>query len=85
MNNRQAGPEDVPLRKYIVSYKIIASIYDGERLVRELELDYGNKDDKQHLGRLSIWAWDNGFTLETIRDVKHEIKYGDPVEYRNRK
>ena len=60
------GPESAPLRNYIKSYKIKINIYDGDdNLIKTENLDYGNFEHKKFLGRLSFWAWELGYTVES--------------------
>jgi len=67
------GPESAPLRNYIKSYLIKINIYDGEdNLIKSENLDYGNFEHKKFLGRLSFWAWDLGYTVETMAYKKVE-------------
>lgn len=69
MTDNKTGPEWAPLRMYIKEYKIVLSIYDkDDKLVRTEKLDYGKQEDKVWLGRLSHWAWDQGHSVETMKD-----------------
>jgi hypothetical protein len=67
MNDRDHGPESAPLKTYIKTYKLSVRIYDGDKLIDEKTLDYGNFEDKRYLGKLSFWAWNKGYTVETER------------------
>lgn len=57
-----------PLREYVKTYPIILEIYDGDTLIKSEKLDYGNFEDKKYLGRLSYWAWEKNYTVETRAD-----------------
>lgn len=62
------GVENVPLREINKTLPIMVMIYDlkTDNLVKEEKLDYGNFEDRKHLGRLTFWALSNHCTVETI-------------------
>ncbi len=61
------GPESAPLKNYIKSYMIKVNIYDADdTLIKSENLDYGNFEHKKFLGRLSFWAWELGYAVETL-------------------
>lgn len=66
--NLNSGPESAPLKSYIKNYPITVNIYnENDELVKTEALDYGNYDHKKFLGKLSFWAWELGYTVETLR------------------
>jgi len=65
---RLKKPEFAPLRDFNKSFKIDVTIYDeNDTIVRYEEMDYGKPEDRQWLGKLSFWAWQNGYYVETSR------------------
>ena len=66
MNDKNTGPEFAPLRNYVKEFKIIVDIIDkDDNVIRTEQMDYGKPEDRIWLGRLSFWAWDNGYLVET--------------------
>lgn len=71
MNNKSEGlwtqqrPWDLPLKNYIKTFPLIVSIYDGDKLLHEEEIDYGVSEHRKLLGRLTFWACDQGYCVET--------------------
>ena len=65
MNNKPVpkGPWDLPLREYVKSFPIVVAIYDGEKLVHEEKIDYGNYEHRKWLGRATYWATSNGYSV----------------------
>lgn len=63
------GAENVPLPNINKNLPILVLIYNlknNDELVTELRLNYGNQDDRKHLGRITYWALTNHCTVETI-------------------
>lgn len=68
MSRDHNGPEYAPIRDYIKEFKIIVTIFDkDDNEIRREEIDYGKPDDRAWLGKLSMWAWQNSHTVETVR------------------
>lgn len=68
-DKKKTGPEWAPLREFNKSFKIRVDIYDkDDNIIRTEVMDYGNKDDRIWLGKLSWWAWQNGHTCETAKE-----------------
>lgn len=62
----QDGPEFAPQRDYIKAFPIVVIIYNkNDEVIREERMDYGNHEHKKWLGRLSMWAWQQGHTVQT--------------------
>lgn len=61
-------PENVPLKDYIKSFKMMVVVYnlETELVEREIEVDYGDADDRKWLGRVSFWACTNKRSVETM-------------------
>lgn len=68
-NNSKApsGPEDMPLREYVKSFPMVVTIYNGDDIVREEHIDYGNFEHRKWLGKVTFWACSNGYTVETMK------------------
>lgn len=62
------GPESVPLREYIKSFPLIVTIFDNDKVVREEKVDYSDKTHRQWIGKVTVWAITNGYTVETRRN-----------------
>ena len=64
------GPEFAPIRDFVKSYLIEVVIYDTkDNEIRREQMDYGKPDDRNWLGKLSWWAWNAGYVVETSRKV----------------
>ena len=61
------GPWDIPLRDFIKSFPIIVSVYDGEKLLHEEHINYGNYEHRKWLGRATYWAVNQGYIVETSK------------------
>lgn len=73
------GVENIPLREINKTSPILVIIYDlhnKDNVVQEVRLDYGNVDDRKHLGRLTFWAISNHCSVETIALVDAEAEIG---------
>lgn len=69
MNEKRNGPEFIPLRNFIKEYKILVILYDKEdNEIRREIMDYGNSHDRSWLGKLSFYAWEQGWTVETLKE-----------------
>ena len=63
------GPESVPLKGYVKSFKVAVFIIDlrhDDIIIDQYEIDYGKYEDKAWLGRISFWAWQRGYSVETM-------------------
>ncbi len=67
MNDIPRGPEDVPLRKKIMELQIVIVIVDikSKRPIREERIDFSDREARSWLGRLSAWAFTNGYSIIT--------------------
>lgn len=62
------GPESVPLREYVKSFLITVTIYDkNDNVIREETIDYGNRDHRQWLGKVTFWGCNEGYVIETSK------------------
>lgn len=59
------GPESILLREIIKSLPITVTIFNNDKVINEQKIDYSNKDHRQWIGRVTVWAVTNGFTVET--------------------
>lgn len=64
------GPWDAPLKDYVSSLPMTVAVYDGEELIKEENVDYGNYEHRKFLGRITFWALSNGYIVETSRTEK---------------
>lgn len=65
---KEYGPENVPIKGYIIEYKWKVTAYDpnkNDEVVRECEMDYGQPNDRKWLGRFTVWATMQGYIVET--------------------
>lgn len=62
------GPWDNKLTTYITSKPIVLLIHNLEKDVieREFQLDYGKKEDRQFVGKVSFWALNNSRSTEIL-------------------
>lgn len=71
MNNNNPGPnlngpEAMPLREYVKDFPLIIVVYDGDRLIRKEEINYGNSEHRKWLGKITYWACSNHYSVETM-------------------
>lgn len=62
------GPESVPLRSFISSFKAIVLVrtIKDDILIRKEEIDYGDIEQRKWLGKVSYWAWQNDCYVKTL-------------------
>lgn len=72
-SNNFEGPWDVPLRKFnnnflakITVIKPALTDAEEDKIIDEKVIDYGEYEDRKFLGRISFWAWNNGYIVETM-------------------
>lgn len=59
------GPESLPLRNYIEHLPLTVTVYDDkDNVMREEKIDYSTPDHRKWIGRVTVWACTNGFTVE---------------------
>lgn len=65
------GPWDVPLKEYNNHFLVRLIVYDSDdnELTNKV-LDYGLLDDRKFIGRISFWAYTNGYVVETFAEPK---------------
>lgn len=74
MAEYKTGAENVPMRAkdynapcpIMVFVRNLSATEDDDEIVKQLELDYGNVEDRRHLGKLTYWAITNGHSIETM-------------------
>lgn len=66
--NVPRGPWDIPLKGYIKELLIIVLIKDikSNRYIDEKKVNYSDPEIRKYLGRVSYWAWSNGYLVETM-------------------
>ena len=67
---------EVVKAKHVKDYKIELLFNDGEKGIIDLKnddaiidmrkIDYGNFEHKKWLGKVSHWAWSQGYSVETM-------------------
>lgn len=71
------GVENIPLREINKSMPILVIVYDlqnGDKVIEEKRLNYGDVEDRKWLGRISFWAFQNHCSVETIAIVDAEAE-----------
>ena len=71
------GAENVPLKNINKQMPILVIIYDlrnGDRVVEEKRINYGDAEERKWLGRISFWAYENHCSVETIAIVDAEAE-----------
>lgn len=64
------GPENIPLREFIKSYKVavfVINLKKNDEIIDMREIDYSNREDKGWLGRITMWALNQGYSIEIMR------------------
>lgn len=66
--NVPRGPWDIPLKSYVREFGIIVLIKDikSGRYIKEEKVNYSDPEIRKWLGRVSHWAWSNGYLIETL-------------------
>lgn len=64
----RSGPWDNRLGEYITSKPIVLIIHnlDKDTIERDFRLDYGKKEDRQFVGKVSFWCLNNGRSTEIM-------------------
>lgn len=62
------GPWDIPLKGYVKELFIIVLIKDikSDRYIDEKKVNYSDPEIRRWIGRISYWAWNNGYLVETM-------------------
>lgn len=70
------GPEDVPLRKPIYDLPIVITVIDikSKRKIREERINYGDREARLWLGRITVFAVTNGYIVQTCNEKDHVIE-----------
>lgn len=77
MNSIDKLKVDMP-SKHIETLPLVISVYklslngEDDELVKQETLDYGNFNDRKLIGRITIWALQNGCSVETIAKTDYE-------------
>lgn len=62
------GPETMPLREVIEHFPLTITIYDkNDKPIRTEEIDYGNRAHRIWLGKITFWACNQGYVVETAK------------------
>lgn len=63
------GPWDVPVREF-EQLMISVTVFNGDDIIKEESIDYSNYEHRKFLGRISYWAYTNGYVVETSKSEK---------------
>ena len=77
MTTYRKGAENIPLREINKNLPILVMVYDlaTDKLIEEKRMDYGNAEDRKHLGRITFWALTNHCSVETIAMIDADKEY----------
>lgn len=73
--NNLNGPWDAPLLEgFVKSFPMIVTVYDleTEKAVITKKIDYGNREHRIALGKLTYWAVTNRHSIETMAEADYE-------------
>lgn len=77
MNEYRKGAENVPLREINKNLQALIIVYDlrnGDHVVEEKRINYGDAEDRKWLGRITFWALTNHCSVETIAIIDAEAE-----------
>lgn len=76
MTDIPRGPEHIPLQNRISTLPIVILIIDvkSKRKIREERIDFSDKEARGWLGKLSAWAFTNGYKLETCAESDYVVE-----------
>lgn len=61
-----SGPWDEKLSEYIKSFPLVVTVFDKkDKIIVEKSIDYSVKEHRIWIGRLTIWAINKGYVVET--------------------
>lgn len=65
------GPENVPLKTVINDLQIVILIKDlkSNQIIRTEKINYGDREQRSWLGKVSYWAYNEGYSVETMSEV----------------
>ncbi len=68
------GAWDTPLKGYVKELYIILLIKDiqSDRYIDEHKVNYSDPEIRRWIGRVSYWAWSNGYLVETMKLEDYE-------------
>lgn len=74
----KSGPWDNKLSAFITHKAVVLIIHnlDKDIIEREFRLDYGKKEDRQFVGKVSFWCLNNGRSTEimSVEDWEKHFK-----------
>lgn len=70
------GPEDIPLPKYVSKLNLVIVIIDimSGRKIREEHINYSDKDARMWLGRITVWAANNKYMVQTCAEADYVVE-----------
>ena len=67
------GPENVPLKEFYKDFPLTVTVFDDkDNIIREETINYGNAGHRRWLGKITIWACDQGYTVETAKTFEEK-------------
>lgn len=70
-SNDLRGPWDAPLKEFNNHFLVRLIVYDkNDKEMANHVIDYGNFADRKFIGRISFWAYTNGYAVETYAENK---------------
>lgn len=77
MVDYRRGAEDIPLRTINKDMPALVIVYDlanGDNVITEKRINYGDAEDRKWLGRITFFALTNHCSVETIAIVDAEAE-----------
>jgi hypothetical protein len=77
MTEYRRGAENIPLKSINKDLPILVMVYDlaTDKLVDEVRMNYGDAEDRKHLGRITFYALTHHCSVETIAIIDAEAEY----------
>lgn len=72
----KSGPEFKPLREFNVNCPVIVFVLDlkdDSTVIAQGEMNYADSEHRRWLGKLSFWAYSNGYSVETAAKKDIEL------------
>lgn len=77
MTDIPRGPEDIPLKKpWDSEHYVIVTIIDikSNRKIRSEKINYGNREARLWLGKVTYWATTNNYKVETCAEADYVVE-----------
>lgn len=73
------GPETQPLLGYVKDFPIVDMVLDltkNDKIIRKELINYANSDHRKWMGKVTFWACNNGWSVETMKLEDYHKYYG---------